>query len=313
MFKKLLFLILCIVGNYYSLSAQVTLYLNEVYVPIAKKDTATYYKTCKDSACAEGNVLIYYKKNDQLASSSFYTNKKLNGETKTYYSTGVLKSKASYKDDVLENTYDFYYPNGKIAYSKKEDKEKKWTTAVYHQAWDSTGKATLTNGTGLIVLYYENGKINQEINYKDYKEDGLTTNYRENGTVYQKETYKKGKLVAGESWDLEGKRYEYDENTKEKMPAFKGGLPALAQFMKDNLKYPRKASRKNIEGTVYVKFKIDTQGKVTGVEVVKGIFPECDEEAVRVIKSMPDWEAGVQAGRKVTVWFTYPIKFKLQR
>lgn len=97
----------------------------------------------------------------------------------------------------------------------------------------------------------------------------------------------------------------------EQPPQFLGGMPALSAYLSGNLKYPKKAAKKNIEGTVYVNFVVNTAGKVIDVKVLKGIGYGCDEEAARVVKKMPNWVPGTQKGEKVSVRYNLPIKFKL--
>jgi len=64
-------------------------------------------------------------------------------------------------------------------------------------------------------------------------------------------------------------------------------------------------------GTVYVNFNVDRLGKIANIKIIRGIGSGCDEEAVRVIKIMPLWNPGKQAGKAVIVNFTLPIKFLL--
>ncbi len=98
----------------------------------------------------------------------------------------------------------------------------------------------------------------------------------------------------------------------EAMPTFPGGDAARMKFLQDNIKYPQMARESGIQGTVYVTFVVERQGNVTDVRILRGIGGGCDEEAIRVIKLMPKWEAGMQRGKPVRVQFNMPIKFTLQ-
>lgn len=98
----------------------------------------------------------------------------------------------------------------------------------------------------------------------------------------------------------------------ESMPEFPGGEEARIQFLRDNIKYPQMARESGIQGTVYVTFVVEPDGRVTGVRVLRGIGGGCDEEAVRVVKAMPRWIPGKQRGKPVRVQFNMPIKFTLQ-
>ncbi|MES2734601.1 MAG: TonB family protein [Bacteroidota bacterium] len=97
----------------------------------------------------------------------------------------------------------------------------------------------------------------------------------------------------------------------EQMPTFKGGVEALMNFLGKHIKYPPMAVRMGIKGTVFVGFVISKEGSIDDVVIVKGISKECDEEAIRVVKSMPHWNAGKQNGKTVAVRFVLPIKFEL--
>jgi TonB family protein len=97
----------------------------------------------------------------------------------------------------------------------------------------------------------------------------------------------------------------------EQMPEFPGGVPALIQFLSREIHYPSESLRKGIEGTVFISFVIDEQGKVIDPQVVKGMDAACDQEALRVIKLSPKWIPGMQNGKTVKVKYTLPIRFEL--
>jgi len=97
----------------------------------------------------------------------------------------------------------------------------------------------------------------------------------------------------------------------EEMPSFPGGDEARIKFLTENIKYPQMAKESGIQGTVYVTFVVDEKGKVADVRVLRGIGGGCDEEAVRVVKLMPAWNAGKQSGKPVRVQFNMPIRFTL--
>lgn len=97
----------------------------------------------------------------------------------------------------------------------------------------------------------------------------------------------------------------------EEMPTFPGGDESRVRFLTENIKYPQMAKESGIQGTVYVTFVIDERGRVADVKVLRGIGGGCDEEAIRVVKMMPPWNAGKQSGKPVRVQFNMPIKFTL--
>ncbi len=97
----------------------------------------------------------------------------------------------------------------------------------------------------------------------------------------------------------------------EVMPEFPGGYMALFKYLINNIVYPEKAMRDNIEGRVVVKFIIDENGKVTDPSIVKSVSPELDQEALRVVGTLPDFTPGMTDGKKVKVYYNLPVSFKL--
>jgi periplasmic protein TonB len=98
----------------------------------------------------------------------------------------------------------------------------------------------------------------------------------------------------------------------EEMPSFPGGAQALFSFLGKNLKYPEDAKAIGISGKVIITFVVETDGSITEVAVARSIGPLCDDEAVRVVKSMPNWIPGKQNNIPVRVRFNLPVKFILQ-
>jgi protein TonB len=98
----------------------------------------------------------------------------------------------------------------------------------------------------------------------------------------------------------------------ETMPSFPGGDAALFKFLSDNVKYPVIAQENGIQGRVICQFVVNRDGSIVDVEVVRPVDPSLDKEAIRVIKSMPNWSPGKQRGKAVRVKYTLPVNFRLQ-
>lgn len=96
------------------------------------------------------------------------------------------------------------------------------------------------------------------------------------------------------------------------MPEFKGGLNAMYGFINEIIKYPRLANEIGISGRVFLTFVVERDGSITDVKVTRGIGGGCDEEAVRVIEAMPNWNPGKQREKPVRVQFQMAIRFTLQ-
>ena len=98
----------------------------------------------------------------------------------------------------------------------------------------------------------------------------------------------------------------------EEMPEFAGGAGKLLEYIGKNIKYPMMARESDIQGKVFVQFVVEPDGNISHVQVLRGIGGGCDEEAVRVVESMPKWKPGKQRGAPVRVQYMVPIVFKLQ-
>lgn len=98
----------------------------------------------------------------------------------------------------------------------------------------------------------------------------------------------------------------------EQMPEYPDGEEAMLKYIYSQMKYPAIARENGIQGRVIIQFVVSKTGELQNIRVVRGIGAGCDEEAIRVVKSMPKWKPGKQGGRPVPVQFTLPLKFTLQ-
>ncbi|HHX32425.1 MAG TPA: energy transducer TonB [Bacteroidales bacterium] len=98
----------------------------------------------------------------------------------------------------------------------------------------------------------------------------------------------------------------------EEQPEYPGGNVAMMKFLGDNIRYPVIAQENGIQGRVICNFVVERDGSITDVQVVRGVDPSLDREAVRVIQQMPRWKPGKQRGSAVRVRFTLPVVFRLQ-
>ena len=97
----------------------------------------------------------------------------------------------------------------------------------------------------------------------------------------------------------------------EVMPLFPGGEEKLFKYLSTQVKYPEEALENGIQGVVYVAFVVEKDGRINEVKLLRGIGSGCDEEAVRVVKSMPNWTPGKQNGKAVRTRYNLPFRFHL--
>ena len=98
----------------------------------------------------------------------------------------------------------------------------------------------------------------------------------------------------------------------EEMPQFPGGDVALLKYIMEHTQYPEVAKENNIQGKVIVRFCVTSKGGVSQVSILKGVDPELDKEAIRVVNTLPTFRPGKQGGKPVPVWYMVPITFTLK-
>ena len=111
--------------------------------------------------------------------------------------------------------------------------------------------------------------------------------------------------------DVSGDEDEVLKGPIEVMPAYPGGPNALVKYVQNNLKYPESAKKNKQEGRVFVGFVVEKDGSISNVSVMRGVCEELDNEAVRVVKTLPKFTPGMNGGKPVRVQYTLPIVFKL--
>ena len=109
------------------------------------------------------------------------------------------------------------------------------------------------------------------------------------------------------------KKKRYWDCIPETMPYFPGGQELLLKYLAANIKYPASAVKAKKQGRVIVTFIVQKDGSITHAKIARSIDPELDAEALRVVKGMPKWTPGTQLGKPVSVKYTLPVKFSLQK
>lgn len=161
--------------------------------------------------------------------------------------------------------------------------------------------------------FYENGALEDSIAY-DYSGEKVKMQrfcFHLNGQPERVELLEDDELVEGLCYNDKGEAIAYIPY--EEMPEFPGGEHGLKNYLSRTLRYPDNAQKRAIEGRVYVKFQIDTEGQVSNVEILRSVHPDLDKEALRVVNRMPDWKPGKRKGLPVRVSYTVPLAFKLTR
>ena len=98
----------------------------------------------------------------------------------------------------------------------------------------------------------------------------------------------------------------------EQMPTFPGGETALMKYIAENLRYPSVSQDQGIQGLVIIKFVVTDTGNVGEIQIVKSLDPNCDREALRLVKTLPKFHPGRHQGKPVNVWYQIPIRFMIK-
>lgn len=269
-------------------------------------DSIPAYKiTARDNDWNSYVPEMIFNENGQLLSTTEYQGFKIVNYSH-YYPNGVLQEQLMV--DGNNQRIIKWYDNGQIAevIQRESSELGKQPTERIISVWSKTGTQQVKEGEGWAIKGQH--LLSQGFVKEGRKEGRWTAKYADS-TLYTDELYEAGLLKKGTIYD-KGEVRTY--TAIEQSPQFKGGLPALGEFLARNIKYPEQAARNNIFGKVYLTFVVCEDGSLCDYEVLKGIGSGCDQEALRVVKEMSGkWEPGLQYGKKVRVKYNLPVTFTL--
>jgi TonB family protein len=305
---------------------------------ISKKDYYTYYrKTFRTSESTYGvlqfyrsgvlqmsgtleipsmtltGLLVQYNPQGILISEDYYENGLKEGLSKTWYSNGSSESEGTYLKNKKSGFWTTWHIDGSIQSQGNYvdgDEEGEWNVWYKGDKIASTGNYKFGKRDGPWKNWFKNGSIEQEGTYKEDKREGAWTFYFQSGPVSAKEIYQNGEAVKVEFWDEQGNPVE-PTDVLEKDPEFPGGEKAMLQFIQQHIIYPELSREMGEQGTIYVNFTVGGDGKIYDVNVLMGVSYLLDNEAIRVVKKMPDWVPGFSHNRVMDVLYLIPIKFTI--
>jgi len=164
---------------------------------------------------------------------------------------------------------------------------------------------------GYFTYWDKEGHKTDEGAFEMGKHAGVWKFYYKNGIVKREELYKDGVISERHLYDSTGKQKPYKPQVYQIGDQMPEPSVDMVKYLQDNLRYPEKARKNNIEGRVIVKFLVNEDGTLSNISVLKGVGSGCDEEAVRVIAAMPPWKPAKKNGDLVKVHFVQPITFVL--
>ena len=283
-----LFMFLAQAGRSQSLPA---VYLNDQDQPTVP-DSATHYRIVD----RKNELLGTYAMREYALSGTLLLKGTLssidppvrNGLLTWYHPDGSKAAQVHYRDDEADGLYLGWYEDGRV-----------------HQRGDySDGQRV-----GRWISVHRNGQKRSEGRYNAGRPVGEWHYYFDTGELSAIEMPdRQGKPLALAFFNKNGSPYMGRVQTRE-LPRFPGGDAALLSFVARNTNYPRSIRRKGITGNVYVNYTVGEDGRVSQVRVVQGLAPEADQEASRVVASLPAFEPGREYNLPTTMTFTIPIYF----
>lgn len=260
-------------------------------------------------------------KNGALVNQSFYANGERAGYELDYHPNGIVAQRTDHGDSL--KVIRSWYPNGQSKQIWTVAKNKPMSPSNPDRItafWDSTGHPFVTEGTGSVTYREEVRSLSDTTRQTSFVEQGgyangfrqgIWTGRYADGSYSYEEQYDKGICQGGRAITAGSDTVRY--TVREQQPEFTGGMRGLGQFLMQTLRYPADAQRARAQGRVNVSFVVCTDGTLCDYEVMKGVHPDLDREAVRVVKAMSGrWKPGIQRGQKVRVKYNLPINFTLQ-
>jgi TonB family protein len=283
---------------------------------------------------APGGFVCGYVVNDAWGNNYFsmYVVKKGNKYELIYKKTGIVKTKdidATLAKELLKTVdgnigeaqkrRDFEIEEAKKRLEKKEADETEDVEVIWSIFYDGDVIYALKPGKmayswpdvfyrlsdknwndQMAILSDAQASDNQDIRVEFFDVD-KENNYSSNGDIVDEEIF-----YIDEPLDTNAIYFVVED-----FPEFPGGPQALADYLRDNIKYPELCRKDSIQGRVIITFVVEKDGSISSAEVVKGIHELLDAEAMRVISAMPKWKPGKHRGKAVRVKYAIPVNFRL--
>jgi len=275
------------------------------------RDSANYIRLIisPESGATLYTVHEYYLSGKlKMVGTSFNKNVQLAmmGPSVEFYPNGRRMSIINHDHNVIVGDMLFYYPNGKLYSIYRYDDNDVGFHRKLHliTCRDSTGKILAEGGNGhwirfdpLFTKAIEEGEV------KDGLEEGTWQGAPDDSVTYTC-TYQKGVLVNGTSYK-NGEKYHFTQ--KEVLPSFAGPT----KFLEKNIKYPLYDKEHGIQGKVYINFKIEKDGTLSHLQIIKAPDQSLADEALRVMKLSPPWTPASYYGVPVAMPYTIPVSFSI--
>ncbi|BDD03592.1 energy transducer TonB [Aureibacter tunicatorum] len=320
--KKILFLIFALWTSE-SLLAQKRTLLDE-HLNTTDSTEAKYYRIESDKVNDYTTFKIYHMSGElyqqgrklhrfEEKKGKFDTYEYQDGYFITYHKNGNQKTKVLYKEDIKEGIESHWYSNKQL--QKEVLYDDSLSRTQYNQKvvsfYDSLGKQLISEGNGT-MLNYENNVLIDSGMVKDMRKHGKWKGYDiDSKLLSYEEKYENGELVRGVSFDDQRNKYSYEQITEEVSIGDKG-IKGLYEFISNNLKYPGKARRRAIQGSVYIKMIISKEGNVNDIIIINNLNPYLNEETLRVLSLIDRVTPYKLRGQGIKHELTFPVIYRLR-
>ena len=212
---------------------------------------------------------------------------------------------------------DMQYLTGKVSYRKQSATQETVTLQVKIIRPNGTVNRGDTSPTG--YSFEQKVTLSEKEGAFETLGWGSTSKKSYPPGTYHYEIWMDGTKLYSRAIDIQEKAEENiavsDDKVYEvvdQMPEFpNGGITGVMQYLGKNIKYPAAAQENGIQGRVTVQFVVNKDGSITDVKIVRGIDPNLDKEAMRVVANMPKWKPGKVGGKPVRVKYAIPVNFRL--
>ena len=259
---------------------------------------------------------IFVQKDDgQYINKVFYPEKKI----LTHFITCIVPG-------IKQGPYKEWYDNGHLLYEGEyvnNEKEGTWKYYPFSSTKEvQTGNYVKGKKEGLWIIQDSLGNTILEENYRNDYLQGAYKAYNNQGELAIERNYEYGGIVSEIIYRDDAVENMY--STVDMMPYIKGCSNTDLETQKEcsdnklltaiykNITYPEKARLEGIEGTAIISFTVDETGKMGEVITLRGISADIEKECLKVLESIPEWEAGEDDGEKIKIRFNLPVKFKLE-
>jgi len=299
-----------------------TFYLADQSRYVSTIDSAEFTRVVEPPAPDSGFYVVteYYKNGKKKLSgkSAYSDGAYMVGECTTFYKNGNVERNVTYKrGQPSGDEYDFY-PNGNpyrvITWPRHIDIFDTGSDKfLIKSCYDSLGTALVEDGRGHYRGYDSTYTyIAEEGPVKKGKRDSIWTGVVKSNKISFVEHYDKGDLTSGMATFSDGTKSSYSGH-RMAGPQFKGGEDALNAYLQAHLRYPADARDNMMEGTVFLSFNVEQNGKISNIRLTKHVYPSIDREALKFLKGSPDWIPATYFGRFSQAGYSMPLNFTLER